>query len=180
MIARSQQRMELNLPPPESSTPVDLPIFVPPSSARWINGLWFTSLAFSLSAALVAMLSKEWLTAYLSSRPRPAHSHALLRQSRLEGLERWWALHIIALLPSFLHLSLLLFSIGLVVYLHTLDTAIASVVAGVTGFTALFYVASAILGAIYQFCPYVTQVSGYIQAAMTGHYAGNRFRLYFN
>ncbi|KAF8601217.1 hypothetical protein BDV93DRAFT_608279 [Ceratobasidium sp. AG-I] len=111
------------------------------------------------------MLGKEWLTAYLASRPRPAHSHALLRQARLEGLEHWWALHIIALLPSLLHASLFLFAVGLVIYLWTLDTVVAGVLAVVIGVTSLFYIVTAVLGAIYDHCPFVTQVSGYIKLA---------------
>ncbi|KAG9077327.1 hypothetical protein FRC06_008979, partial [Ceratobasidium sp. 370] len=173
LIAQSQHRIELGIQPPASNELPSNPAFTPLPSARWINGIWFTSLAFSLSAALIAMLSKEWLTAYLSSRPRHAYSHALLRQSRLEGLERWWALHIISLLPSLLHLSLLLFSVGLVIYLWMLDKAIASVIAGVIGLTAIFYGTTAILGAIYDYCPYVTQISGYLQSAYS-YYRGNR------
>ncbi|KAG9109430.1 hypothetical protein FRC07_008323, partial [Ceratobasidium sp. 392] len=165
LIAQSQQRMELGTHSSAANAPIEIPSFVPPRFARMINGIWFISLALALSAALIAMLSKEWLTAYLSSRPRHAYSHALLRQSRMEGLDRWWTLHIISLLPSLLHLSLLLFSVGLVLYLWTLDKAIASVIAGVTGLTVIFYATTAILGAIYEYCPYVTQISGYLQSA---------------
>ncbi|KAG8708428.1 hypothetical protein FRC08_018908 [Ceratobasidium sp. 394] len=165
-IAQSQLRMEQGLPlPPSASSLQSLPEFAPSMSARWINGIWFTSLGLSLSAALISMLGKEWLTAYLSSRPRPAHSHALLRQSRLEGLERWWALHIIALLPSLLHASLLLFAVGLVIYLWTMDVAVAAVMASVVAVTSLFYVVTAVLGAIFEFCPFVTEISGYLRRA---------------
>ncbi|KAF8606959.1 hypothetical protein BDV93DRAFT_436620, partial [Ceratobasidium sp. AG-I] len=145
MVVQSQQRIELGLPSPVDAPLDNLPPFVPSVSARWINGIWFTSLVLSLSAALIAMLCKEWLTAYLASRPRPAHSHALLRQARLEGLEYWWALHIIVILPSLLHMSLFLFAVGLVVYLWTLDTVVAGVIAGVIGSTTLFYMATAVL-----------------------------------
>ncbi|KAF8596117.1 hypothetical protein BDV93DRAFT_410574, partial [Ceratobasidium sp. AG-I] len=62
-IAQSQQRMEQGDPQP-ALAPIQLPEFSAPMSARWINGLWFLSLALSLSAALIAMLAKEWLTAY--------------------------------------------------------------------------------------------------------------------
>ncbi|KAG8725172.1 hypothetical protein FRC09_006795 [Ceratobasidium sp. 395] len=164
-IAQSQYRMEQGKSIALNATaiPPTIPTFTPPTIARWINGIWFTSLALSLSAALVAMLGKEWLTAFLASRPRPAHAHALLRQSRLEGLEQWWALHIIALLPSLLHASLLLFAIGLVLYLSTMDRAIAVVIASIVGITSLFYIVTAILGAIYTFCPFVTELSKYVQ-----------------
>ncbi|KAG9115178.1 hypothetical protein FRC07_007553 [Ceratobasidium sp. 392] len=166
-IAQSQRRIELGVQPSAADEPINNPSFSPPTSARWINGIWFTSLALSLSAALIAMLGKEWLTAYLQSRPHHAYNHALLRQSRFEGLDKWWALHIIALLPSLLHLSLLLFSAGLVVYLWSLDESIACVVIGITGLTVAFYMITAVLGAIYDYCPYVTQVSGYLRSTYT-------------
>ncbi|KAF8593751.1 hypothetical protein BDV93DRAFT_404289, partial [Ceratobasidium sp. AG-I] len=63
LIAQSQQRLEQGRPQP-TLEPVQLVTFSVSISARWINGLWFLSLALSLSAALVAMLAKEWLTAY--------------------------------------------------------------------------------------------------------------------
>ncbi|KAG8706232.1 hypothetical protein FRC09_002514, partial [Ceratobasidium sp. 395] len=168
LIAQSQYRAERGIRPPGSDQFPILLEFQPTKLSRWINGIWFTSLALSLSAALLAMLGKEWLTAFLASRPRPAHTHALLRQSRLESLERWWALHIIGLLPSLLHLSLLLFAVGLVMYLWTLDIAIAAVIAGIVGVTSLFYVVTAILGTIFEYCPFVTQLSVCVRVAIGG------------
>ncbi|QRV75688.1 E3 ubiquitin-protein ligase listerin [Ceratobasidium sp. AG-Ba] len=166
-MVQSQHRIELGLAPPIGlELPVAVPEFTPTSASRWINAIWFISLGLSLSASLIAMLGKEWLTAFLASRPRPAHAHALLRQSRLEGLERWWALHIIALLPSLLHLSLLLFSVGLVIYLGTLDRVVAVVLAVIVGLTTAFYFVTAILGAVYDYCPFVTEMSGYARMAI--------------
>ncbi|KAG9089432.1 hypothetical protein FRC06_001550, partial [Ceratobasidium sp. 370] len=165
-IAQSQYRMEQGLPLPSNTSAPSIPEFAPSTSARWINGIWFGSLGLSLSAALIAMLGKEWLTAFLASRPRPAHSHALLRQSRLEGLERWWALHIIALLPSLLHASLLFFAIGLVIYLWAIDTIVAAVIAAIVAITPLFYIITAVLGAVYDYCPFVTEISGYVRRAI--------------
>ncbi|KAG8758533.1 hypothetical protein FRC11_003496 [Ceratobasidium sp. 423] len=166
IIAQSQQRVELGLPAPEESTrAITMPDFTPPLSARWVNGIWFMSLGLSLSAALIAMLGKEWLTTFHSSRPRSARRLAFIRQSRLKGLEDWGALHIIALLPTLLHMSLLLFSVGLVVYLWVLDTALAAVLAGVIGVTLAFYIVTGILGTVYEFCPFVTGVSEYTQRA---------------
>ncbi|KAF8597699.1 hypothetical protein BDV93DRAFT_397728, partial [Ceratobasidium sp. AG-I] len=71
MIAQSQQRLEQGNPR-LASDPIQPPRFSASMSARWINGLWFMSLALSLSAALIAMLAKEWLVAYNTARPRPA------------------------------------------------------------------------------------------------------------
>lgn len=43
--------------------------FTPFQASRtdlWINGLWFTSLALSLTTALMAVLTKQWIHQYLS------------------------------------------------------------------------------------------------------------------
>ncbi|KAG8790254.1 hypothetical protein FRC12_012370 [Ceratobasidium sp. 428] len=147
-----------------NNTPnIEIPPFAPSTSALWINGLWFVALALSLAAALIVMLSKEWLTAYTASRPRPAHPHALLRQARLDGLDGWWALHIIALLPTLLHLALLLFALGLIVYLWTLEIVVAAVTGAVVALTLLFYFGTTTLGAIFPFCPFVTEISMYVR-----------------
>ncbi|KEP47324.1 putative transmembrane protein [Rhizoctonia solani 123E] len=166
IIAQSQQRMELGIPTPVgSTTDITLPNFSPSLSARWINGIWFMSLGLSLSAALIAMLGKEWLITFQSSRPRSTRRLAFIRQSRLTGLEDWGALHIIALLPTLLHVSLLLFSIGLVIYLWALDVAVAAVLSAVIGATLAFYLVTGILGAVYEFCPFVTEISEYTRKA---------------
>ncbi|CAE6394792.1 unnamed protein product [Rhizoctonia solani] len=109
------------------------------------------------------MLSKEWLTAYTASRPRPAHTHAMLRQARFDGLNSWWALHIIALLPTLLHLALLLFALGLVVYLWTIDVAVAAFTCVIVALTLIFYLATTLLGALIPFCPFVTEMSRYLR-----------------
>ncbi|KAL5634304.1 hypothetical protein ACGC1H_002393 [Rhizoctonia solani] len=167
--------MELGLPPPQGlTTPLGVPDFEPLWSARWVNGIWFTALGLSLSAALIAMLAKEWLSAYLSFRPRSARRRAFIRQSRLQGLEDWWALHIVDLLPTLLHASLLLFSVGLVIYLWDYDVAVAAVLSGVIGLTLTFYVVTGVLGATFEFCPFVTEVSGYIRRAALALFSPSR------
>ncbi|KAH7332534.1 hypothetical protein B0J17DRAFT_603429, partial [Rhizoctonia solani] len=161
LIAQAQRNSENS--GSQSMSPVERPSFTIPTSARLINILWFLALALSLSTALVAMLAKEWLQAFLASRPRSPHAHALLHQARLRGFSKWHALHIIDLLPTALHFSLLLFSVGLIIYLWTLDLTIAIIVAIISGATLLFYVGTIVLVAVSDFCPFVTQVSRYIQ-----------------
>ncbi|KAG8707449.1 hypothetical protein FRC08_000486, partial [Ceratobasidium sp. 394] len=161
-IAKSQQRMEQGTP--QTMPPVEPPEFSSSLSARWINGLWFTALSLSLGAALVGMLAKEWLNAYIASRPRPPKSHALDHQARLRGLIRWRGLQLIDFLPTMLHLSLLFFSLGLVIYFWTLDRSIAIAEAIITAIIGLFYVMTALSGATYSACPFKTQLSKYLSA----------------
>jgi hypothetical protein len=164
LIAQSQRRMELGIPS-QTLDDIELPPFLPALSSRFINGLWFTALALSLSAALIAMLAKEWLAAYLANSVRPAYDRALARQIRYDGLIAWKALPIISFLPTLLHLSLLFFSLGLVIYLWNLDTGIAVVVLVITGATLAFYIVTLLLGVLFEPCPFVTQLSKYIRTA---------------
>ncbi|KIY61418.1 hypothetical protein CYLTODRAFT_321756, partial [Cylindrobasidium torrendii FP15055 ss-10] len=83
----------------------------------WVNALWFTSLALSLSSALLAVLSKQWLRQYVSFIKGSARERALIRQFRYDGMEKYAVRTIIGLLPTLLHLALALFLIGLVVFL---------------------------------------------------------------
>ncbi|KAG8718101.1 hypothetical protein FRC09_013161 [Ceratobasidium sp. 395] len=163
-IAQSQQRVEQGIP--EILPLIEIPKFSSSMAFRWINGLWYTALALSLAAALVALLAKEWLTAFMASRPRPPHAYALVHHRRLQGLKEWGALHMIDLLPSMLHLSLLLFSLGMAVYLWTIDLGIAIMIVIITGSTMIFYTGTAVLGAMYESCPFVTQVSRYLRALL--------------
>ncbi|KAK0467276.1 uncharacterized protein EV420DRAFT_1617368 [Desarmillaria tabescens] len=39
--------------------------FHPSTSDSWVNGLWFTSLSLSLTTALFAVLTKQWIHEYL-------------------------------------------------------------------------------------------------------------------
>ncbi|KAK0449020.1 uncharacterized protein EV420DRAFT_1312871 [Desarmillaria tabescens] len=88
--------------------------FAPSLADIWVNSLWFISLALSLTTALVAVLTKQWLHQYISVvsdiSPR---GRGRIRQYRYMGLEKWQVPMIIGLLPILLHVSLGLFFTGL-------------------------------------------------------------------
>ncbi|KIY66519.1 hypothetical protein CYLTODRAFT_354884, partial [Cylindrobasidium torrendii FP15055 ss-10] len=93
---------------------------IAPSVTRsdvWVNALWFTSLALSLSSALFAVLSKQWLRQYTSFISGTARERAFIRQFRYDGMEKWAVRTIIGLLPTVLHLALGFFLLGLVIFL---------------------------------------------------------------
>ncbi|KAF8597966.1 hypothetical protein BDV93DRAFT_610082 [Ceratobasidium sp. AG-I] len=182
LLTRIAQRLE---DPSAAFRPVEIPAFEPTVAAQWINGLWFASLGLSLAAALLAMMAKEWLTTFAASRPRPAHSFAIERQARLDALSSWGALQMIDHLPLFLHVALLLFSLGLMVYLYSLvDLAVATVIALLTGATILFYVIATGLASLYEACPFDTQLSHYCRKLLRfiSHRWGfaQRYQHYFN
>ncbi|KEP45181.1 putative transmembrane protein, partial [Rhizoctonia solani 123E] len=159
-IAQSQNRTENSRLQP--SLPTEIAQFTASDAARWINALWFLALVLSLTTALIAMLAKEWLHAYISSQPTEPHANALLHQARLHQMQKWHALEIVDLLPTALHLALLLFFVGLVIYLRELDSLVSHLVAAFSGAAFLFYMATTLFASLVRFCPFVTQVSKFL------------------
>ncbi|CUA77037.1 Putative uncharacterized oxidoreductase YDR541C [Saccharomyces cerevisiae S288c] [Rhizoctonia solani] len=159
ILARSQQFLSSNSSQP--GPPIEYPSFTPMPSARLINILWFLALVISLSTALMAMLAKEWLHNFISHTPASPHAHALLHQERLRALKDAHALGIIDSLPTVLHLALLLFSVGLVIYLGQLDYIVTAPVAIFLIGTFLICAKTTHLGSVKEFHPFVTPVSRY-------------------
>ncbi|KAK0479950.1 hypothetical protein EDD18DRAFT_1086245, partial [Armillaria luteobubalina] len=91
--------------------------FSPSTSDSWVNGLWFTSLSLSLSAALFAVLTKQWIHQYMSVPSRSSRDRCHVRQFRYMGLEQWGVGLIIGLLPVLLGASLGVFLVGLVLFI---------------------------------------------------------------
>ncbi|KAF9069311.1 hypothetical protein BDP27DRAFT_1149181, partial [Rhodocollybia butyracea] len=100
-----------------SNIPLTNTTFSPAILDLWVNGLWFTSLTISLSVALFAVLAKQWLRQYMSIITGTPRDRAFVRQFRFDGLEKWRVQSLIGMLPTFLHLALILFLAGLVIFL---------------------------------------------------------------
>ncbi len=115
-------------------TSADLPLssavnptanFTPATSIAWVNGLWFTSLSLSLSAALISVLVKQWLHHYMILPSGTPRERSRIRQYRYMGLHKWQVPLIIGLLPMLMHLALAFFFVGLVVFLGPMHSIIA-------------------------------------------------------
>ncbi|TFK99013.1 hypothetical protein BDV98DRAFT_475940, partial [Pterulicium gracile] len=103
---------------PSSSLHLESPPTSTASSTDfWVNALWFTSLAISLAIALVSVLVRQWLHAYVTPTSGTPKDQSHIRHFRYMGIEQWQVPLIAGLLPIMLHLSLFLFFIGLVVFL---------------------------------------------------------------
>ncbi|KAG7443217.1 uncharacterized protein BT62DRAFT_982123 [Guyanagaster necrorhizus] len=99
--------------------------FSPSSLIVWTNGLWFVSLSLSLTIALVAVLTKQWIHHYISVPSGTPRYRSRIRHFRYMGLEKWHVPVIVGLLPLLMHSSLALFFAGLVLFLITLHIGIA-------------------------------------------------------
>ncbi|KAG8705234.1 hypothetical protein FRC09_003082 [Ceratobasidium sp. 395] len=145
-------------------TPPDVIIaFSSPAGARWVNGLWFMSLGLSLTAALAAVLSKEWLAAYVSDRPTQPKKRALQRQRRRESLDRWMLPAMISLLPMLMHAALLVFFTGLIIFLWMLDLIIALTLTILFVGILIYYFGTTVVAVMYPNCPYQTPVATYLR-----------------
>ncbi|KAJ6536832.1 hypothetical protein B0H19DRAFT_1317144, partial [Mycena capillaripes] len=113
--------------------------FEPSSSTRWLNGLWFSSLMFSLMSALGASLAKGWVTQFCSTISGSNWGDAKQHCSRYRGFGRWHLHLIVQCLPILIHIAFFLFSIGLVVLLFCDDQAIGIFICVLTVLVALLY-----------------------------------------
>ncbi|KZV86755.1 hypothetical protein EXIGLDRAFT_724443, partial [Exidia glandulosa HHB12029] len=136
------------------------------SLARWINGLWFTSILLSLIVALLSILVKQWITEYrarnLASAKSPrdwAHRHEVYSQA----LHAWPVAELVSLLPVMLHLSLFLFFAGVVAFLWTLDVAIGVWVIVLGASLAVFYIGCTLVPLWIPQCPTSTPLVYHIR-----------------
>ncbi|TDL30212.1 hypothetical protein BD410DRAFT_850748, partial [Rickenella mellea] len=99
------------------------PSFQPASIDVAVNILWFLSLAFSLTCALAAVLVRQWARQYLRF-PRSFSStseQARARQFIFENME-WWKMDVVVeAIPVLLHISLILFFIGLLLFVRAVN-----------------------------------------------------------
>ncbi|PBK89173.1 hypothetical protein ARMGADRAFT_996346 [Armillaria gallica] len=133
--------------------------FIPATTDVWVNGLWFTSLSFSLSTALVAVLVKQWLHHYLALPSRTPQGRSHVRQFRYGGFQRWHVLIIIGLLPVLMYLALGIFFVGLVIFLVPLRPGLSWIIGIGTVAAYATYLITIFLPILYPQCPYRTPLS---------------------
>ncbi|CUA75552.1 hypothetical protein RSOLAG22IIIB_05950 [Rhizoctonia solani] len=151
-----------NASQPATSMPVSAEEAAPfraSASTICVNVLWFLSLSLSVAITLVSMLAKEWCLEFMSGRAGPPGAQARRRQQRWDGLESWRMKEVLTVLPSLIHLSLLLFAIGLCVFLWNVHYGVAIPVVIVTTLAAGAYFACTVLPFIDNYCPYGTVLS---------------------
>ncbi|PBK78431.1 hypothetical protein ARMSODRAFT_947339 [Armillaria solidipes] len=133
-------------------------MFIASTTSIWVNGLWFTSLALSLTTALVSVLAKQWLHHYMALPSGTPRERSLLRQFRFAGLQKWRVLVIIGLLPALMHTALAIFFVGLVIFLGPLRESIAWVVGTIMVVAYTAYLMAHVLPLFFPQCPYRTSL----------------------
>jgi hypothetical protein len=136
--------------------PYVAPAFSPPSYAIAVNALFFASLGVVLVAAFLCMLVKGWIRE-LDRKLRgitDLRKRAVIKELRDQGLLRWWLPELVTILPSLIHLSLILFFIGLAVYLSQIHKLPAFTTLSIFGIGVVVYVLSIFISAIDDFSPF--------------------------
>ncbi|GAB1526098.1 hypothetical protein RhiTH_009264 [Rhizoctonia solani] len=130
--------------------------FSPSSAAIQVNILWFTSLSLSVAVALIAIVAKDWCYQFMATRTGPALVQGRRRQLRWEGIEQWRMREILNVLPLMMHAALLLFAIGLSLYLWDINPRVALPVVVVTAAVGVFYFVTLLLPLFFRYCPFTT------------------------
>jgi hypothetical protein len=147
----------------------------PPATIVAVNMLWFSSLILGLFAALIGILVKQWLHVYSKwpEREQPKDT-VILRYVYQEGFFRWHVPEIIGMLPVLLQIALLLFVVGLVAYMWTLNRAIAGVLTVLVTTMILVIVMTIVLPLFSEGCPYKSPV-GLVLAVLKARYLDKSF-----
>ncbi|GJE85037.1 hypothetical protein PsYK624_011140 [Phanerochaete sordida] len=149
--------------------------FRPSTAARAINISLFLSLILSIASAFLGILSKQWIREYLKWNSALAlpRENVLVRQGRVEAWEAWNVAVTISSIPALLELAMVLFLVGVVVLLWTLDDVVAIVV---TIFASIFLAGASaltVLPVVSRRCPYKSPTAWACVAAW--HFLKTRF-----
>ena len=134
----------------------------PDSTVVHAQAVLFSSLAISLLAALIAMLSKQWLSRYSKSHGSIT-DRGRDRQRKFKGVTSWHFNLIIECLPLLLQAALLLFGYAISIYLFTINNTVAAVAIAFTSFGLLFYFLIVFAATLSYNCPFQTPLSLFLR-----------------
>jgi hypothetical protein len=144
-----------------SAQAASVPPFQPPTSAIWVNALWFLSLVISLFCALLATLQQYWARRYLriTQTQCAIHKRARLRAFFAEGVERFQLPFAVETIPTLIHISMFLFLAGLVISLFSIHHTIARIILVATVVCGFVYTVMTVMPVFYHNSPYQTPLS---------------------
>ena len=127
----------------------------------FVNAMWLMSLVLSLTSALLATLLQQWARRYTET-PKVenlASKRARVRSFLFLGTQEYNMSLAVEMAPTLLHLSVLLFFAGLILFFFTIHKAVAIAVSVSVGVFAVMYVTLTILPYFGDKCPYRTPMS---------------------
>ena len=141
--------------------PYEPPTFSPPNHIVAVNALFYASLSLMLLAAFIAMLIKNWVREFDRGLRGMsiAEQRAKTREFRYQGLVHWKLSGMVAILPILIQISLLLFSIGLALFLFHIDTYSSAIIIAALGIGFLFYAITTSISAVITSSPFRSPLS---------------------
>jgi hypothetical protein len=137
------------------------PDFSPPEHIVVVNALFYASLGVMLLVAFVAMLIKSWVREFdrgLRSMSLP-EQRAKTREFRYLGMERWKLPEVVGILPLLIQISLLRFSVGLVLFLFHISKPSFHVTTAIFGTGVLYYATTMSISVFVTSSPFYSPLS---------------------
>ena len=128
--------------------------FSPTPSTILVNTLWSLSLVIALITASLGILVKQWFHELMAYDTHDPKERLKLRFFREVGLERWKVFAIASVLPLLLQLALLLFFVGLSLFLHNLNAVVGWSVTVVTAIWLTAFLFTTLAPIFSSQCPY--------------------------
>lgn len=155
LIYQTLMMRNASLGPYEPST------FSPPGHIVAVNALFYASLSLMLLAAFIAMLIKNWVREFDRGLRGMSISEqrAKTREFRYQGLVHWKLSGMVAILPILIQLSLLLFFIGLALFLYHIDSLSSAIVVAALGIGFLFYAITTTISVVVTSSPFRSPLS---------------------
>ncbi|KAG8891938.1 hypothetical protein FRC01_014427 [Tulasnella sp. 417] len=114
--------------------------FSPNPQISTINFLFLVSLASALFASFFAVVGKQWLAYYQTPEGSGGDKQRGEQLKRSQGAERWRLIPILdGLIPLLLQFALVIFAVGIILYLHTLSKALAYTMVAISSLAFLCF-----------------------------------------
>ncbi|KAF5309418.1 hypothetical protein D9619_012381 [Psilocybe cf. subviscida] len=134
--------------------------YTPSTAFRWINGLWFVALTFSLVGAFGSILAKGWVAQFIPISAGVPIIDAYNRHRRFFGDDQLHLRAVITALLVTLHVGFYLFFVGLVLLLFQDDIRIGVFVTIFLTLTMLLYLGCSMRPILNPHSPFRTPLSG--------------------
>ncbi|KZV67143.1 hypothetical protein PENSPDRAFT_63465 [Peniophora sp. CONT] len=151
-MANTSSQNPVAPPPPE--------VFSASPSSVITNVFWFSSLLIALICALLSTLVQEWSRNYAQDINRRKVLHESLRERAFNhiyirmGVNRYGMDQFVSWIVALVHLSVFLFSCGLLVFLFPISTIVADVLTAVLGSFIIIYCIASLIPLLDKSCPY--------------------------
>lgn len=111
-------------------------------------------------------MAKQWVLHYARDTVGTLESQGRARQKKLNGVAKYRFQNVVETLPILLQISLVLFFIGLLDFLRSLNTTVALVVLAFAVTGAMVYTVTVLVATFDPQCPFQTPVSRFLQQSL--------------